>query len=233
MDYMQELASHPDMPQALNALRLHWQELFAPAAAGKDRLKDLTERWNKLFGGPRPVPASVEEFDALKSRWQVTSQLVEKGLADAHQNAAGVEWLIEGHPNVWIAQVVHEFYKLPGLAADAWLELGYCDRFRGQLAKRILAQAGQGWFVGEAAHQEARSTARKIVDREAPVKKASPMDDKESEREHVRHASARVGLVHEPPQFIKDLIDRKAPTDKWFTRTPPPGGVSPAQLAYS
>ena len=28
MDYMQELASHPDMPQALNALRLRWAELF-------------------------------------------------------------------------------------------------------------------------------------------------------------------------------------------------------------
>ncbi len=26
MDYMQELASHPDMPQALDALRLRWQE---------------------------------------------------------------------------------------------------------------------------------------------------------------------------------------------------------------
>ena len=39
MDYMQELASHPDMPQALDALRLRWQELFdvshAPAAAGR------------------------------------------------------------------------------------------------------------------------------------------------------------------------------------------------------
>ena len=51
MDYMQELASHPDMPQALDALRLRWQELFAALQApdAGDALEVLKKKWDTLL----------------------------------------------------------------------------------------------------------------------------------------------------------------------------------------
>ncbi len=61
----------------------------------------------------------------------------------------GSSYLIEEHPNVWIAQVVHEFYRLPELAADAWLELKYCEQFPNQLANHVRAHARRGWFGGQ------------------------------------------------------------------------------------
>src|SRR5512145_2005416 len=120
MDYMLELASHPGMPNALNELRLRWRDLFAtapgPAGAGAG-LEDLKKTWSTLFGpSPRPVPTSADDFERLKSRWNVTRELVEENLAGGHQNVGGVHYLIKEHPNVWIAQVVYEFYRCPELA---------------------------------------------------------------------------------------------------------------------
>src|SRR5688572_29537453 len=223
MDYMLELASHPDMPKALDALRVRWAELFAdtPSLAAAGAVDVLTKTWTRLFEGwPRRPPTSVADFEKLKDSWKATSQLVEKDLEDPHQNAAGVQPLIEEHPNVWIAQVVHEFYRLPELAADAWFELKYCDQFPHQLANHVRAHAPRvGWFGGQEAHDAAHRSAE-MISPSKPPRPGTPPTDPKLRRKEITNASQK--LVHKPPHFIQDLIDRRK-TLKPKRPTRPPG----------
>jgi glycerophosphoryl diester phosphodiesterase len=45
----------------------------------------------------------------------------------------------EDHPNAWLAELVHQFYAVPQLAADVWSALRYCRQFRMRLAEETTA----------------------------------------------------------------------------------------------
>ena len=217
---MQELAGHPDMPDALRALRRRWQPFFGRPkrplpADGSDAPPAPTGDWKKLFVGTLQTAVTpAEEFTQLRDCWQAVGYLVDPDLAGTHE---GVAYLITEYPNIWIAQVVHEFYRLPRLAAEAWVELNYCAHFLDKLAKHIVADADSRWFAGQKSHDEAVIAAN-------AVKRATPADEGagtpasawEPDRQNVLRKSAEVGFTHEPPRFIMDLIVRELSPDGWF-----------------
>ena len=173
MDYMTELASHPDIAEALDALAGEWQGA----------------RW--LLGKvPPPEPP-------------------------------GVGFLRDKYPNAWLAEVIHEFYREPRLAAEVWKELRYCRRSRESLESLMRASATAWQFKPARPRTETVQDADvlKAYQRDASPSDAANAPSREAIRSHVEKHSAAVGHWHEPPQFIAGLIKAElAAKAGWYSR---------------